>query len=200
MAFSENNVKIAERCFFDYSYIGVDTGRFMAVDRENNQRVDLDRNRILADFAKSQNSERMVALLMRIDDADKWTVDFKQEESENPFDIVAFIHHLQFFLNNSGLEALNAAPREFLELLGGLRSSRCLYLLKVIGEHAPGLAETLEKHLFEINEPASESDRLILVVRRRVEAFTKAQLLGEIFSNERLERVKSLMGTIHAKQ
>ena len=58
------------------------------------------------------------------------------------------------------------------------------------------LGDQLEKLLAE----AGSDERLILVVRRRLEAFTKAQLLGEIFSSSRLERIKSIMGVENGKR
>lgn len=156
--------------------------------------VDLSNYAIMSNFARSTQSARMLAFLLRIDGVDEWTVDFKEDEAPNALQIKAFIADLQSFLNAGGMEHLQAAPREFLELLGGLRSSRCLYLLKKANEN-PELADQLEKLLGE----ATPSDRLMMVVRRRLEAFTKAQLLGEIFSSSRLERIKSIMGVENGK-
>ena len=69
----------------------------------------------------------------------------------------------------------------------------CVAELALAG--ALDLAAELERLLSE----ATPSDRLILAVRRRIEAFTKAQLLGEIFSSSRLERIKSVMGAGNGK-
>ena len=77
-----------------------------------------------------------------------------------------------------------------------MRSSRCLYLLKRASEQNEALGDQLEKLLGE----ATAEDSLILVVRRRLEAFTKAQLIGEIFSSSRLERIKSIMGVENGKR
>ena len=158
--------------------------------------VDLSGYSIMSSFARSTQSARMLAFLLRIDGVDRWTVDFKEDEAANALEIKAFVTQLQAFLNAGGLGTLHAAPREFLELLGGLRSSRCLYLLKQASAENPELGDQLEKLLAE----AGSDERLILVVRRRLEAFTNAQLLGEIFSSSRLERIKSIMGVENGKR
>lgn len=152
--------------------------------------VDLAGYSIMSSFAASSQSARILEFLRRIDDVDGWAVDYKENESPDALQIQAFVRELQSFLNAGGMARLQAAPRDFLELLGGLRSSRCLYLLKKASEENSQFADSVEKLLAE----ATASDRLILVVRRRIEAFTKAQLLGEIFSSSRLERIKSIMG------
>lgn len=143
----------------------------------------------MSSFARSAQNARILAFLARMDAQDGWAVDFREDESPEVLRIKAFVHDLQRLLNQGGMQRLHAAPREFLELLGGLRTSRCLYLLKMANERDPGLGDVLEELLSE----AAASDRLLVVVRRRIEAFTKAQLLGEIFSSSRLERIKSIM-------
>ena len=158
--------------------------------------VDLSGYSIMSSFARSTQSARMLAFLLRIDGVDGWAVDFKEDEAPNALEIKAFVTKLQSFLNAGGMSSLHAAPREFLELLGGMRSSRCLYLLKQASEQNGALGDQLEKLLVE----ATTEDRLILVVRRRLEAFTKAQLIGEIFSSSRLDRIKSIMGVENGKR
>jgi len=153
--------------------------------------VDLTRYAVMSSFAQSTQSARMLAFLLRIDGVDAWAVDYKEDEAQNALEIKAFVSQLQSFLNAGGIDRLQAAPHEFLELLGGLRSSRCLYLLKLASEQNPELADLLEKRLAEASATASE--RLIWVVRRRLDAFGKAYLLGEIFSSHRLERIKSII-------
>lgn len=151
--------------------------------------IDLSSYAIMSSFARSARSARVLAFLMRMDARDGWAVDHREDDVPQALEVKAFVRDWQRFLNEVGMQRLHAAPREFLELLGGLRSSRCLYLLKMANEHDPGLGSVLEKLLSE----ATGSDRLLLVVRQRLEVFTKAQLLGEIFSSSRLERIRSIM-------
>ena len=158
--------------------------------------IDLSGYAIMSNFARSTQSARVLAFLLRIDSVDAWAVDFKEDEAANALEVKAFVTQLQAFLNSGGMDSLQVAPHEFLELLGGMRSSRCLYLLKKASEQNPVLADQIEKLLGE----AKPADRLVMVVRRRLEAFTKAQLLGEIFSNSRLERIKSIMGVENGKR
>ena len=151
--------------------------------------LDLSSYAILSSFARSAQNARVLIFLMRMDERDGWGVDFAEDGAPDALEIKAFVRELQRFLGEGGLQRLHAAAREFLELLGGLRSSRCLYLLKTVNEQDPALGEVLERLLSE----AADSDRLLVVVKRRLEVFTKAQLLGEIFSSSRLERIKSIM-------
>src|SRR3990167_8832936 len=111
--------------------------------------VDLSGYSIMSSFARSTQSARMLAFLLRIDGVDRRAVDFKEDEAPNTLEIKAFVTQLQAFLNAGGLGNLHAAPREFLELLGGLRSSRCLFLLKQASAENPELGDQLEKLLAE---------------------------------------------------
>lgn len=151
--------------------------------------IDLGNYAIMSNFARSTQSARVLAFLMRIDSVDAWAVDFKEDEAPNALEIKAFVTQLQAFLNSGGMSTLHVASHKFLELLGGMKSSRCLYLLKMASEQNPQLADQIEKQLGE----ATPADRLVMVVRRRLEAFTKAQLIGEIFSDARLKRIESIM-------
>ena len=151
--------------------------------------IDLSSYAIMSSFARSAQSARIPAFLDRMDAQDGWAVDFREDESAEVLKVKALVRDLQRMLNGGGMLRLRAAPREFLELLGGLRTSRCLYLLKMAGERDPGLGAVLE----ELLSVAPPSDRLLAVVRQRIEVFTKAQLLGDVFSSSRLERIKSIM-------
>lgn len=151
--------------------------------------IDLHGYNIMASFARAHHSERMLAFLMRLDAVDSWAVDYKEDEAANALEVKAFVAQLQSFLNADAFTSLDAAPKQYLQLLGGLRSSRCLYLLREAMERNPALAVELERLL-----GSADQDVLVAVVRRRLEAFNKAQLLGEIFSAERLERITSIMG------
>ena len=162
----------------------------MALTESVGTQIDLSGYAVMGSFARSTQSARMLAFLMRLDAVDGWAVDFKEDEAVNALNIKGFVSQLQAFLNDGGVDWLQAAPDEFLALLGGLRSSRCLYLLREATQRNHELADQVEKLLVE----ADGTDRLVSVVRRRLEAFTRAQLLGEIFSSSRLERIKSIMG------
>lgn len=157
--------------------------------------IDLSSYGIFANFARSTQSMRMLAFLMRIDGIDRWAVDFNEDEAPNSFEIKSFIGSLQSFLNAGGMDRIHAAPREFLELLGGLRSSRCLYLLQLACKQNLELGNQIENLLSE----ATPNDRLILVVRHRIYALMRAELIGEIFAKSRLERIKSIMGRKNGK-
>ena len=155
-----------------------------------NQTVDLTSQGVMNNLAVRTQSAKMLAFLMRLDGVDSWAVDFKEDEAADALEVKGFIAKLQAFLNDGGMQRLQAEPTAFLQLMGGLRSSRCLYLLREAIEQNPEVGDALEKLLVS----ADSDDRLISVVRRRLEAFGKAQLLSEIFSRDRLERIKSIMG------
>ena len=149
---------------------------------------DLSRFGVMQSFARVTTSERLLGFLARLDDVDSWAVDFREEESPNLFEIQALMAEVQGFLG-ANFDALHVAPKQFLELLGGMRSSRCLYVLRLTMEQNPQLGSEIERLL---DDP--EQSRLTAVVKRRIEAFTKAKLLGEIFSGQRLERIRAIMG------
>ena len=73
--------------------------------------VDLSGYAIMSSFARSTQSARMLAFLLRIDGVDGWAVDFKEDEAPNALEIKAFVTQLQSFLNAGGMSSLQAAPR-----------------------------------------------------------------------------------------
>lgn len=152
--------------------------------------LDLTTHGVLAHFAQSTRNVQLLNFLLSLDRVDRWAVDFNESESRNAIDIQLFMQELERFVEVS-LPVLHRVPREFAELLSHLTTTRCMYLLRFVGQHND---EFLERLGFLLENEAGESPD-VAAVRRRLEAFSKAKLLGEIFSGKRLTRIMNIMGS-----
>ncbi len=110
--------------------------------------------------------------------------------SPQAFDIQLYLQDLSRFVAASS-EVLHRVPREFAEVLAHLTTTRCMYLIRYVSQNNPDFLDGLA---FLI-ESDGGSDPNLVAIRRRFEAFSKARLLGEIFSGKRLHRIVSIMGS-----
>lgn len=152
--------------------------------------IDLTSNGVLGHFAKTTQNVQLLSFLLALDGVDTWAVDFEEDQAKNVFEIKLFIQNLQQFVETKS-SVLHLVPEKFTDLLAHLTTSRCMYLIRFVGQHNDGFLEQLELLLAE----AKGGSVNLSTVRRRLEAFGKAKLLGEIFSGKRLTRITKLMGS-----
>lgn len=152
--------------------------------------IDLTSHGVLAHFAKLTRNIQLLNFLLALDRVDRWAVDYNESESPKALEIQLFIQDLQRFVEAS-LPVLHRVPREFVDILSHLTTTRCMYLIRFVGQHNDDFLERLG---FLLEEEAGKSPD-VAAVRRRLEAFSKAQLLGEIFSGKRLTRILQIMGS-----
>lgn len=151
---------------------------------------DLTAHSVLAHFAQSSRSIQLLNFLMALDRVDKWTVDFERDDAVPDFEVQLLLQEVQTFVLTSA-PVLHRVPREFADLLSQLTTSRCMYLVRYVSqqnsEFVPVLAQLLDQE-------AGGSPN-IAAVRRRFEAFSRSQLLSEIFSPARLREINQIMGS-----
>jgi len=154
--------------------------------------LDLTSHGVLAHFAKSTRNVQLMTFMLALDRVDQWAVDYNENESESDkaLEIQIFVQDLQRFVEAS-LPVLHRVPREFVDILGYLTTTRCMYLIRFAGQHNEGFLESLS---FLLEEDAGQSPN-VTAVWRRLEAFNKAKLLGDIFSGKRLTRILQIMGS-----
>lgn len=152
--------------------------------------LDLRAHSVLAHFAKSSRNVQLLNFLMALDRVDKWAVDFQADESEGDFDVQLLMQEVERFVEASA-PVLHRVPREFTDLLAHLTTSRCMYLVRFVGQRNDAFVESLG---FLLESDSGESPN-IAAVRRRFEAFSRARLLGEIFSGPRLREINQIMGS-----
>jgi|GEM_PF-1439481 len=152
--------------------------------------LDLRSHSVLAHFAKSTRNVQLLNFLLALDRVDKWALDYNESESPKALEIQLFVQDLQRFVEAS-LPVLHRVPREFADILCHLTTTRCMYLIRFVGQHNE---EFLGRLNFLLEEEAGQSPN-VAAVRRRLEAFSKAKLLGKIFSGKRLTRILQIMGS-----
>lgn len=152
--------------------------------------LDLTQHSVLAHFAKTTKNVQLLNFLLALDRVDRWAVDFNESESPQVFDIQLYMQELQRFVEAS-LPVLHRVPKEFAEVLSHLTTTRCMYLLRYVSQHNEAFLESFGGLL----EAQASNSADIAAVKRRLEAFSKARLLGEIFSGKRLNRIVQIMGS-----
>lgn len=168
----------------------MDDSKFIGAEIPKIESLDLTAHSVLAHFAKSSRNVQLLNFLMALDRVDKWAVDFEADDSGQEFEIQLLMQELQRFVEASA-PVLHRVPREFADLLSNLTTSRCMYLVRYVGQQNEAFVENLAFLL----ESDSESSPNVAAVRRRFEAFSKARLLGEIFSGPRLREINQIMGS-----
>jgi len=98
------------------------------------------------------------------------------------------LQELATFVERSAL-ALHRVPKEFVELLAHLTTTRCIYLIRYIAQKNPEFLDELT-YLIEQDDGMNPD---VSAIRRRIVAFSNARMLGEIFSGKRLERIVEIM-------
>ncbi|WP_240533942.1 hypothetical protein [Aeromonas veronii] len=151
--------------------------------------LDLTSHSVLAHFAKSTRNVQLLNFLLALDRVDKWAVDYNESESPKALEIQLFVQDLQRFVEAS-LPVLHRVPREFADILCHLTTTRCMYLIRFVGQHNEefwnGWASCWKKR--PDNHPC----------RSRQAAFGSVQqgeTTGEIFSGKRLTRILQIMGS-----
>ncbi|MBH3393796.1 MULTISPECIES: type IV secretion protein IcmW [Pseudomonas] len=150
--------------------------------------LDLTAHGVLGHFAKSSRNARLVSFLMTMDRLDRWAVDFDEDAPAQQFEIQLLMQEIQAFVE-AYARALHQVPQHFAELLAHLTSSRCMYLVRYVAQRNEAFTRALAPLLAgDLSQPAA-----LMAFRHRLDAFSKAHLLSEIFSGERLREISQIM-------
>ena len=156
--------------------------------------LDLDSQSVLAHFVADggDDAARTISFLLGLDSVDHWAVDFA-EASRVDTDAIrlrAFIGDLERVVRVHA-PVLDHLTAQFVQLLAGLTTSRCMIILRYVSQKNERFIEQLAHTL----EGSGQDDVMVSTVRRRLEAFERAQILGRIFSGARLVRIMQIMGS-----
>jgi hypothetical protein len=154
------------------------------------EEVDLRAHAVFQHFVTSARRGQLLTFLLALDRLDRWAVDYNEMTSPQVFDIQLYLQDLARVVEE-GAKVLHRVPREFAEVLAHLTTTRCMYLIRYVSQHNPQFLDSLA---FLI-ESDGGADPNVAAIKRRFEAFSKARLLGEIFSGKRLDRIVSIMGS-----
>ncbi|MDB6011082.1 MAG: hypothetical protein JWL65_3332 [Gammaproteobacteria bacterium] len=149
--------------------------------------LDLRAQTVYESFVTAADGGRLLTFLLALDRLDRWTVDFGEGDTRDVFDVQLFLLELGALVECSS-EVLHRMPRELSEVLAHLTTTRCLYLVRELSRRNPLFLDSLTTLL-----SAPNADTNLSAIKRRFEAFDRAQLLGEIFSEERLQRILTVM-------
>lgn len=150
--------------------------------------INLTSHGVLSYFAQNSRNVALLNFLLALDRYDRWTVDFDENQSSRSLEIQLYIQSLQEFVERH-VHVLHRTPEAFIDILSQVTTSRCMYLIQYAAERNAHFFECLISAI-EVQSNVSSN---AAIVKRRLEAFRGAQLLGEIFSEKRLKRITSIM-------
>jgi len=144
------------------------------------EEIDLDSQSVRAHFVASSGDDvtRTLNFLLGLDGVDRWAVDFGEHEL---VDVDAI--YLRSFIGN-----LERVVREHATVLDHLVEQ---LILRYVSQKNDRFIEQLARTL----ETLGRDDVMVSTVRRRLEVFERAQMLGRIFSGARLLRIMQIMGS-----
>lgn len=167
---------------------GMDDHTIFEADMPPIDQLDLTAHGVLGHFAKSSRNAQLVKYLMSMDRLDRWTVDFDEDAPGQQFEIQLLMQEIQDFIETCA-GVLHRVPQPFAEMLAHLTSSRCMYLVRYVAQRNATFTGSLAPLLAgDLSQPAD-----IMAFRRRLDAFSKAHLLSEIFCTERLREITQIM-------
>lgn len=152
--------------------------------------IDLTSHGVLSHFAQSSRNVALLNFLMALDRQDQWTVDFDENQSPRSMEIQLYIQELQGFIEHY-TPVLHRVPEALIDVLAQVTTSRCMYLIHYLSERNERFFESLVVALERQIHTSSSAG----IVKRRLDAFKGAELLGEIFSEKRLKRITDIMGS-----
>ncbi|WP_323025781.1 hypothetical protein [Castellaniella sp.] len=156
--------------------------------------LDLDSRSVLAHFVEDSGDDaaRTLSFLLGLDSVDHWAVDFGEASrvDQDAMLLRSFIGELERVVRANAV-VLDQLAEPFVQLLAGLTTSRCMIILRYVTQKNERFIDQLASTL----EGRAQDDVMVSTVRRRLEAFERAQILGRIFSGARLSRIMQIMGS-----
>jgi len=146
---------------------------------------------VLAHFARSTRNAKILHYLQTLDGLDHWAVDYSTDGESEAFAVQLFLQELQKVVETS-VSLLHRVPVGLTEILARLTTKRCMYVLRYVGQRNEAFSEQLALLLAAGEAQQSPS---VSVIGKRLNALSKAQLLGEIFSGKRLTHILKIMGS-----
>ncbi len=154
--------------------------------------LDLTSHGILRHFARSTGNVRLLNFLMALDRVDTWAVDYDSDSqtTSQAIEVNAVMDSLRELVEQN-VQVMHLVSPELAEILAHLTTSRCIYLIRFVGHHNPEFMDAFG----ELLEHESGRSASVHALRRRLEAFTRAKLLSDVFSSHRIERILKIMGS-----
>lgn len=146
---------------------------------------------VMAYFAETTGNAAMLNYLLLMNRADTWVIDQGQNDLSNMLDI----QHLNKKLGSvitENTDVLHETFDEIIDILAYLSSARCLYITQYVDRHNPFL---MDKLLACYTEDGSMSET-VSVIWRRLEAFLRAKILSQVFSQTRMTRINTIMRSV----
>lgn len=153
--------------------------------------LDLTDYGVLQHFVRATRNPKILHYLKTLDSLDRWAVDYPATNDDDAFQVQLFLQELQKVIESS-MSVLHRVPEDLAEILSRLTTARCLLVLRYVGQRNGDFAEQMG--LLLGSDEAGETPSLS-VIRKRLDALSKAQLLAEIFSGKRLTHILKIMGS-----
>lgn len=157
--------------------------------------LDLSSQAVLGHFLGREGSDaaRTLNFLIGLDQVDRWAVDFAEHQrvDQDAIALRAFLSRLESVLREHA-PVLDQVGQVVVTMLASLTTSRSMVILHYLAQKNEGFIDALERVL---DRSVDNNDVMVWTVRRRLQAFQRAQMLGRIFSGVRLMRITQIMGS-----
>jgi hypothetical protein len=153
--------------------------------------VDLQETSLINHWRKKDPS--VLPILENMEKRENWTLDDVQ-------DLQKAIVDWGMSLTPEQLESFAENDQDnLLKLLGFMKSTRALFLLHKIEEMVPGSTSDLLREALEQIEDGEGDTRTQKILRDRLVALFRVDLIERIFSEERCEKIKNAVRTTTEK-
>lgn len=153
-------------------------------------KIDITSSGVMGYFAKTTRSASMLNYILAMNNADRWAVDRDDNDLPNLLELQFIAKQLEEALSQN-MPVIHEALNELVDVLAYLTSGRCLYIAQHIDKHNP---KFMDKVIENLNNGENLTDGYA-VIKRRLKAFMRAKILGEIFSAKRIVYINTIMGS-----
>lgn len=153
-----------------------------------NMPIDLRRESVNDFLISSEKQKSILDFIKKLDSSDEWTIDFQDDEESQEV-----IREMELVFSDYG-HVLHLHPEKIIYFISNLTTSRCLFIIKVIGDRFPELLKSIESSLLRhTRENESDVCSPADIVVQRFDVVDRARLLQTIYSVEVYQRITKLL-------
>lgn len=158
--------------------------------RNHEDDLNLGRSEVLRYFSSmAGNRAGVLGFIQNMDRVDRWAVDHQEFDCPGSASIAFLLSRVQTVISKN-VSVIDQVPRELLGVLAHLTTSRCVFLFHYITHRNAKVLSAI----VSVESQLDDAGRIdLLTLQRRIVALERAQILGDIFSQERLAEVSAIM-------
>ena len=154
----------------------------------------LDRAEIRQYFSRLTNdNDQIIQFVLSLDEIDHWALDHDSLGQRSNHDSQLLLNHIENLVSKYA-EVFDQTPSDVIRLLAHLTTSRCVYLLNHMAARNDHLMTAIDSVGPELDEDFGID---WMTLQRRRQALSRALLLEDVFSSNRLGEIVSILRGKH---